>query len=183
MRTVPRFSIAVAILLLSGPAALRAQTAGEAAVVEYLQAVGEHYGFPYSELEVLRRWNLSPGEIPVVLFVAGRAGVSADVVVALWSSQEDWMSIATRFELHAGDFHVPFDGPRGPLTGVYDRFNERPASQWRDIALSDDEVVGLVNVDFLARYLGVPPSCAAAQIGGAGGMVSAFLRLQRGPGG
>lgn len=184
MRTWARSSSGIPVLLLLGPALLQgqAQTRGGAEEVAFLRAAGDNFGFPHRELEVLRRWSLSAGEIPVVLFLAKRAGVSPDVVVTQRSSGERWMAIATKYAIHAGDFHVPLGGPYGTLAGVYNRFNDRPASEWREISLSDDEVVGLVNVSFLARYLRVSPGRAAQELGRGGGMVGAFLRLRGGGG-
>ena len=179
MRTLPRLSSALVMLFLSAPALLQGQeqTTDRTAEGAFLRAVGENFGFPASELEVLRRWSLSAGEIPVVLFVAKRAGVSPDVVVTQRGGGESWMAIATKYSLHAGDFHVQLDGPYGVLAGAYNRFNERPASQWREIALSDTEVMGLVNARFLARYLKVSPGRAAQELG-QGDVVGAFLRLR-----
>ena len=184
MRTLPRLSSAIPMLFLCVPALLQGQgqATGAADEVAFLHAAGESFGFPHGELEVLRRWGLSSGEIPVVLFLARRAGVSPDVLVTQRSSGDSWMAIATRYQLHAGDFHVQLDGPHGTLAGVYDRFNDRPASKWRDISLSDEEVVGLVNVSFLARYLNVSPGRAAEELGQGGGMVGAFQRLRGGSG-
>ena len=182
MRILPRLSSAAAMLLLSGPLLLQGQgrTAGGADEAAFLRAVGESFGVPASELEVLRRWSLSASEIPVVLFLAERAGVSPDVLVTRRGGGEDWMAIATRYSLHAGDFHVQLDGPYGALAGAYERFNRRPASEWREIPLSDDEVVGLVNVRFLTRYLNVSPASAARELG-RGDVVDAFMRLRRQP--
>ncbi len=177
---VPAFLLGPAFLLV--PALLQGQATSAADEAAFLRAAGENFGFPHSELEVIRRWGLSSGEIPVVLFLAGRAGVSPDVLVTQRSIGESWMAIAGAYALHAGDFHVQIDGPYGPLAGVYDRFNGRPASEWRDISLSDDEVVGLVNVSFLARYLRVSPGRAAQELGQGGGMVGAFRRLGGGSG-
>ncbi len=179
MRTLPRLSSAVAMLLLSLAAVPQGhgQTTGRAGEAAFLRAVGENFGFPSSELEVLRRWGLSAGEIPVVLFLAKRAGVSPDVVVTQRGGGESWMAVAGRYSLHAGDFHVQLDGPYGALAGAYNRFNERPASDWREIPLSDVEVVGLVNARFLAGYLNVSPGRAAQELG-QGDVVGAFLRLR-----
>ena len=179
MRTLPRLSPAMVLLFASAPALLHGQeqTTDRSDEGAFLRAVGENFGFPASELEVLRRWGLSAGEIPVVLFLAKRAGVSPDVVVTQRGGGESWMAIAATYSLHAGDFHVQLDGPYGGLAGAYDRFNERPASEWREISLSDTEVVGLVNAGFLARYLTVSPGRAAQELG-QGDVVGALLRLR-----
>lgn len=135
----------------------------ESARDEYLRAAAEHFRFEPREVAVLTRWGLSAGEIPVVLFVAGQAGVAPDVVVARRRQGGSWMEIAADYSIHAGNFHVPVGGPAGFLADAYERFAAVEASRWNAVHLSDDEVVGLVNVRFLSRHLSV----SAAQVLGA----------------
>ena len=55
----------------------------EAAQEVYFRAVGEFFDVPSFELEILRDWSLPPDEIPVILFIAQRAGVLPEALVAL----------------------------------------------------------------------------------------------------
>lgn len=181
MRTLRILSSALPALMLLAPAALQGQgTEGGSGKTTFLSAVGEHFSIAPSEVAVLSRWKLSEGEIPVVLFLAERAGVSPDVVVAQRRRGQSWMEIAAAYSVHAGGFHVQIDGPAGILGDAYDRFAGRAASEWRGISLTDEEVVGFVNVRFLSRFLGVPPARVAQELGAAGGMVGVFQRLQGG---
>ncbi len=181
MRTLGKFSSALAVLVALAPAALQSQgTEARPGQMTFLSAVGEHFNIAPREVAVLSRWKLSEGEIPVVLFLAERAGVSPDVVVVQRRRGQSWMEIAAAYSVHAGDFHVRIDGPAGTLGAASDRFSSRAASEWRNIPLTDEEVVGLVNVRFLSRFLGVPPTRVAQELGGAGGMVGVFQRLRGG---
>ena len=175
-----RRSRAVAALLFAlGPGVLGAQ-AGDALdpdAAAFLRAAGAYFGAPASEVAVLTRWDLSTDEIPVVLRLASRAGVPPDVVVAQRRRGESWLEIARRYSVHAGDFHVPLDGSPGFLAAAYQRFGARDASEWRDIVLSDEEVVGLVNVRFLSRSLRVSASSVVRELGG-GDAVAAYMRLK-----
>ena len=184
MWTVKRLLPAALLLFLLAPGALQGQRGGAAGSDEagFLRAVAEHFSTPQREILVLSRWNLSAGEIPVVLFVAERAGVSPDVVVAQRRRGGSWMEIAGELSVHAGDFHVRIDGDPGVLAGAFERFNAREASQWREVPLSDEEVVGLVNVRFLARFLSVTPARVVKELGGGGDMVGVFTRLRGGGG-
>lgn len=181
MRTLPRLFPALPMLFALAPTALQSQGT-EAGFVQktFLSAVGEYFSIAPREVAVLSRWRLSEGEIPVVLFLAERAGVSPDVVVVQRRQGQGWMEIAAAYSVHAGDFHVQINGPAGILREASDRFSSRAASEWRTISLTDEEVVGLVNVRFLSRFLGVPPARVAQELGGAGGMVGAFQRLRGG---
>ena len=170
------------LLCLAAPAALEGQRGGKGDTDEaaFLHAAGEHFGTPRSEIRVLARWGLSAGEIPVVLRLAKRAGVSPDVVVAQRRHGEGWMEIARGYSVHAGDFHVPIDGSPGFLSTVYERYDARPPSQWREISLSDPEVVGLVNLRFVSRALDVSPERVARAMGDSGDVVGVFIRLRDG---
>lgn len=181
MRTLRRLSFALAISIALAPAVLQGQgTDTGSGQTTFLNAVGEHFNIAPREVAVLSRWQLSEGEIPVVLFLAERAGVSPDVVVVQRRQGQSWMGIAALYSVHAGDFHVQIDGPAGTLSDASDRFSSRAASEWRNISLSDEEVVGLVNVRFLSRFLGVPPARVAQELGGAGGIIGVFQRLRGG---
>ena len=173
---------ALVLLCLAAPAALEAQRGGTASSDEsaFLRAVAEHFGTPRSEVQVLSRWSLSTKEIPVVLRLAKRAGVSPDVVVAQRRRGVGWMEIARGYSVHAGDFHVPIDGSAGLLNAAYERFNARPASEWRDISLADAEVVGLVNLRFLSRALDVRPGQVVEAMGDDNDIVGVFVRLRDG---
>ncbi|MCY3678395.1 MAG: hypothetical protein F4Z31_21885 [Gemmatimonadetes bacterium] len=170
-----RSRAAAALLCVLAPGALEAQS-GKSDEAAFLRAVGEHFATPPGEVMVLSRWDLSTAEIPVVLRLATRAGVPPDVVVAQRRRGASWLEIARTYSVHAGDFHVPINGSAGFLAAVYARFEARVASEWRDVSLSDEELVGLVNVRFLSRSLGVPASSVLSELGG-GDVVAAYIRL------
>lgn len=171
------------LLLLLVPVAIQGQRpgAGSPDQAAFLRAVGEHFGTSQQEVAVLAQWKLAMGEIPVVLFVADRAGVSPDVVISQRLRGEGWMGIASGYSVHAGDFHIPIDGDPGVLAGAYERFSVRPASEWHEVRLSDADVVALVNLRFLSRHLGLPPDRVVGELGGGEGMVEVFVRLRGGP--
>lgn len=167
------------VLLLAAPTTLQGQRpgAGGADEAAFLRAVGEHFGTPQQEVMVLSQWKLAVSEIPVVLFLAERAGVSPDVVISQRRRGRDWMAISEQYAVHAGDFHIRIDGHPGLLADAYERFNARAATEWNEIALSDAEVVALVNVRFLSRYLQVSAGRVAQELDDVNGVVAVFMRL------
>ncbi|MYG80395.1 MAG: hypothetical protein F4187_00845 [Gemmatimonadetes bacterium] len=181
MRAVRRALLfPVAIILLAAPAGLQGQRPGTDGSDEaaFLRAVGEHFSVPQQEVMVLAQWKLAPGEIPVALFLAERAGVSPDVVISQRRRGEGWMAISSEYSVHAGDFHVRIDGHAGILADAYERFSARAASEWNEIVLSDDEVVGFVNLRFLSRHLQVSPERVARELEDVDGVVAVFVRLR-----
>ncbi|MDE2655177.1 MAG: hypothetical protein F4087_08190 [Gemmatimonadetes bacterium] len=182
MTTISRLPTLAALFALAVPALVQGQRpgAGGPDQAEFLRAVAEHFGTPQQEVAVLAQWRLDMAEIPVVLFVADRAGVSPDVVISQRRRGEGWMAIAHGYSVHAGDFHIPIDGDAGILAGAYERFSARAASEWHEVTLSDVEVAALVNVRFLSRHLGLRPDQVVGELGGSEGMVAVFVRLKGG---
>ncbi len=181
-RTTTRLTLsalALAVLAVAGAARpAGAQEAEEA----YLQAVAEHFRVPTDEVRVLASWGRPPSDIPVVLFVAARGGVSPDAVMALRNAGRGWAEIAGRWQLHAGDFHVPLDPSvdAGPLATVYEAYRSRPATGWPSIPLSDGDVVSLVHLGFLSDYLGVAPTRVLQALARSGAGPGALAALRGG---
>ncbi len=123
----------------------------------FLQGVAEYFRVSVEETFVLSQWHLAKDEIPVVLYLAGRGGVSPDVVVAQRSGGKSWFDIASGFGVTAGDFHMEVGPDPGTLAGVMAEFESRPMSQWSHIRIGDQDLVALVNVRFLSRFLERPP--------------------------
>ena len=181
MSTTRRLLILALAVLPSVPAHVHAQPPGGGPnEASFLRAVAAHFGTPQGEVAVLAQWGLDMAEIPVVLFVADRAGVSPDLVVSQRRRGEGWMTIAGGYSVHAGDFHVPIAGDPGSLAPAYERFAARAAAEWHEVTLSDAEVVTLVNVRFLSRQLGLQPGAVIGELDGGGGVVAVFVRLSGG---
>jgi hypothetical protein len=122
--------------------------------------VGEHFHVPAQEVALLGDWGVPPQEVPVVLFIARRSGVSADVIASQRGGGVGWIDLARRFGLDVPDFHLflPEDAPLGELAPVYQEFSTRPAHRWRDIQLDDPDLIALVNLRVLSEELNTPPA-------------------------
>ena len=167
-------SIAAALLV---PGRLEAQSAHEREA--YFRAVAEYFALPPDEVAILGSWDLPPDEIPVVLFVAARAGVSPEALTALRESGASWASLASRYRIGAAQLHVPLsrspDG--GALAETYRRYAATPAGQWSEISLSDEEIVTLVNVRVLSSVLGVPPDRVLERRSSSSGFAQLYARM------
>ena len=179
MATIRRTAVLwVALALVAtGAEAQEPDVAQEA----YFRAVGEFFDVPMSELEILRDWSLPPDEIPVILFVADRAGVVPEALVALRRSGESWTRLAERYGVGAPELHVPVpdQAATGPLTSVYQSFRDLPASRWREIPLAAEDIVALVNLRLLSQTLGVSPAEVLSRTGSTGSFVQLYGELIR----
>lgn len=147
----------------------------------YFRAVGEFFGVPSFELDILRDWSLPPDEIPVILFVAQRAGVVPEALVALRRSGESWTRLAERYGVGAPELHVPVpdQAATGPLNSVYQRFRELPTSRWHEIRLASRDIVTLVNVRLLSQTLGIAPAEVLSRAGSTTSFVQLYGELIR----
>jgi hypothetical protein len=129
----------------------------------YLRSAAGHFGVGGGEVVVLAQGGASTAEIPVVLHIANGAGVSAEAVLALRRDGRSWSELLRRYGMHAGQLHVRLEGSpeTGPLASAYAAFAERPRTSWSVISLSDEAVVSLVNLRFMAEYLELSPDRVA----------------------
>ena len=169
-------SFAVAFLALFAPA-LTAQ-----GVDQYYRAAAEHFGVPASEVRIIAEWELPPGEVPVVLFLSRRGGISADAIAALRRNGRSWADLASQYGVHAGQLHVSLDDAvaLGPLSRAYEQYRGRPSSGWPSIRLEDGEIVALVNIRFIADALNRPYADVLGALTRAGSAPDAYVLLVRG---
>lgn len=164
VRVMTRVGGAIAVLWGAFAPALAGQVSGSAATEAYFGAVAEYFVLPRSEVSILGDWRLPAEEIPVVLFVARRAGVSPEAVVALRGAGRGWAELTVRYRLDATQFHVPLpeSANAGALEDAYRRFRSTPAGRWKEVVLTDADIVGLVNLRVLSETLRRSPRAILA---------------------
>lgn len=170
-------AVLTVLALVAGP--VRAQERG-AARADYFRAVAAFFNLPPNEIAILGDWDISVDEIPVVLFVARRAGVSPEALVALRDGGQGWAQLSRRYEVGPAAFHVPVrdDAAAGRLAGVYALFRSTPVGEWSTIRLSDADIVALVNVRVISQSLGLPAERVLAETEGTTSFVALYARLR-----
>ncbi len=156
------------------------QAVGQAGREAYFRAVGDHFQVPLQEVVLIGDWDLSPDEVPVVLFLAQRAGVSSDALVGLRRAGRPWRDVASRFGLGTQAFHVPLpeDPPSGILARAFRAFRETEAREWGRIQLEDEEIVALVNLRVLSQVAQASPARVLQCREEAGSFLACFPRLR-----
>lgn len=132
-------------------------SAQSGAHADFFRAVATFFNLPANEVAILGDWELEADEIPVVLFVARRAGVSPEALVALRSAGQSWAQLTGQYRVNAPALYVPVrdDVPAGALEGAYQQFRGAPVSGWGDIKLTDPHIIGLVNIRVISQSLGL----------------------------
>ena len=148
----------------------------------YFEAVSGFFRLPANEVAILGEWDVQPGEVPVLLFAARRAGISPEALVALRRSGMAWSGLLVRYGIGAEDLYIPIpDGaPAGALSGAYAQYRATPQPEWSEVRLSDAEVVALVNVRVLSQVLGLSPAGVMGRTEPNGSYVRLFAALSGG---
>lgn len=179
----------LALCMAAGGASVLSGQASEDTITEsratdvrlYMHAVAREHGVPGRELEVLGAWVDHPAELPVLLFIANKAGVTPDVLGSLRESGQSWQRIALRFGLGPSAFRVPISVavPEGVLARPVREFS-RPVGDWHRIAMTDLEIIALVNLRTLSNQLETTPEELIPGIGGLSpDFIGAYARVIR----
>ena len=170
-----------ALMLLACTALAPDVAAQDAAHSDYFRSVARYYSLPASEVAILADWEIEPDEVPVVLFVARRSGVSPEAVVALRDSGQSWVALISRYRVSPSALHVPIrdDAQAGVLAAAYGHFRSTPVGEWNNVPLADHEIVGLVNVRVISQVLGLSAEQVAAASGSTPSWVQLHAQLRR----
>lgn len=142
-------------------------------VRSFYLAVGDFYNVSDEQVVVVKKRNIPDDDIPVVFFLAGRARVAPDVIIGLRLGGSSWMEICMKYGITADVFYVPVAATPGPPYGkAYGHYKNKDKSKWRDIRLSDADIVNFVNLKFVSQHQGCSPDHVIQARGAGKGFVS-----------
>jgi len=133
---------------------------------DFYLAVGDHYGVPPRQVvEVHEHYRCPDEDLPVVYFLAARAHVEPAAIISLRVQKMPWLDIAFHYHLTPDIFFVPvtmerIGPPYGHAYGYYRKYG--PTRDWKKIALTDHEVVDLVNLRFMSEHHRMSPEAVMA---------------------
>jgi hypothetical protein len=151
---------------------------------DFYFAVGDYYHAPPIHVVELRdRYRCQDEELPVAYFLAARAHVTPEAVFSLRIQKMSWLDIAFHFRLTPDIFFVPVRAePVGPPYGnAYGYYRKYGATrEWKRMALTDHDVVALVNLRFVSDYHGMPPETVMGMRGRQASFVAINDEIRRG---
>lgn len=157
---------------------------GENGLQSFYLAIGSYYNVPEKTVVVVHERRIPDEELPVVFFLAQQAKVSPDVVINLRLSGQSWMDIAFHYGLTAQAFYVPLAVVPGPPYGkAYGYYKNRPQSKWKEIRLSDADIVNFMNLKFVSGYYGYSPDEIVKMRGAGKGFVTISNEVKKSKGG
>jgi len=133
---------------------------------DFYLAIGDHYRVPPRQVvEVHERYRCPDEDLPVVYFLAARAHVEPAAIISLRIQKMPWLDIAFHYHLTPDIFFIPvtterIGPPYGHAYGYYRKYG--PTRDWRKIALTDREVVDLVNLRFMSEHHRMSPEAVMA---------------------
>jgi hypothetical protein len=128
---------------------------GDQGLRGFYLAIGSAYHVPERQVMVMRERRIGDDEIPVVYFLAQRARVDPGAIVELRAQGMSWFDITTHFGLGSEIYYYrPVGGVTGqsPYGRAFAQYRHHPRRQWRQMRLSDEDIVNLVNLRFAAEH-------------------------------
>lgn len=154
---------------------------GEEGLRSFSLSVGDYYRVPQREVVVIRGRGIPYEEMPVVLFIAGRAHVAPGVIVGLRLRGMSWMDITFHYNLSSEIYYVPLKAAPGPPYGrIYRHYKKWSRKEWKKVRLGDDDVVNLVNLKFASEHYGYPPEEVIKMRSGGRNFVEINEEIKRG---
>jgi hypothetical protein len=108
------------------------------------------------QVKLCEEANVSDEEIPVVFFIAQRAGVDPQAVLALHAEGLAWMQVAYHFELNPRMFFTSLSA-NSPAHSPYEKSYGYYKSHAGRVSLSDADMVNWVDLKFLSEHYGYDP--------------------------
>jgi hypothetical protein len=121
-------------------------------------SVSEYYGVPENEVIIVHERKIPDEDLPVVFFIAGRAGVDPKVIIDLRIGGSSWYNISVKYGIYPDVYYIPLTVDPGPPYGkAYGYYKNKPKSKWKKIKLSDEDIINLVNLRFISEHYNYAP--------------------------
>lgn len=154
----------ISLLLCFGSPADRAQadmdnidlgvSIGDGELQGFYLSMGDYFHVPQQEIIIIQQRGIPYYEIPVVYHIVQCAHVSPSLIVNLRLGGSSWIDICLHYGCSPEIFYVPVavevSGP--PYGHAYGHYKKRPKEQWREIRLSDDDIINLVNLKVISEH-------------------------------
>jgi len=155
--------------LLPRPARLSAQNVNagvsfaDGKLLGFYFSISKYFNVPSESVIDLRnnyRRRLADEDMPVIFLIARQARVEPAVVIDLRLGGLSWWDISIHFGLSPEIFFVPvrmtrIGPPYGQAYGYYRKYHGQ--KKWGKVALSDDDIVNLVNLKFISEVNEIEP--------------------------
>ncbi|KAA3636246.1 MAG: hypothetical protein DWP97_03070 [Calditrichaeota bacterium] len=130
----------------------------ENGISDFHLAISKHYKVEEKEIVVIQKKNIPEEEIPVVFYLAKHLGVESSRIVKLRLDGLTWHEICKFYGISPELFFVELKQKPGPPYGrAYGKYHKRPQRNWREIYLSDADIINWTNLKFASEYYNCDP--------------------------
>jgi len=143
--------IAVSLPSFAGTPGNVGVSGGDEGIRSFRLSVGEYYHVPERAVAAVHKQGIHDEELPVVFFIAKKAHVSPEAVVALRLKGMKWMDITSHYSLSPGIYYIPLS-KAPPYGHAYRYYKKHPKGGWKKGALRDADIVNQVNLKFISEH-------------------------------
>ena len=119
-------------------------------------ALRDYFKVTEEQVTACQQQNVGDEELPVVFFIAQRANVDPNAVLAVKSSGLNWMQVANHFRVNPRVLFMPL-----PTNAVahspYEKGYEFYKNHSDRVSLKDADIINFVNLKFLSEAYGCDP--------------------------
>lgn len=128
-------------------------------ISEFHLAISNHYKVEEKEIITVSKKRISNEELPIVFFLAKKAGVKSSVIIQMRLNGNSWQEVADRFKLKPDIFFIDLKSNPGPPYGkAYGHYKNKSKNKREQIRLTDDDIVNFVNLKFITGHYGYDPA-------------------------
>ena len=121
---------------------------------EFYMALGDYYNVQYEEVYDISETGIADEDLTVAYFIADRAKVDVGEVAADRKIGGSWNSIASSYGLNSSSFYMimAIQFKSRTYKPLFEKFSSVPQSTWKNIELTDLDIVNLVNLKFVGSH-------------------------------
>ena len=126
----------------------------------YYRSLANYHRVSEKDVYFVRQRGIPDEELPVIFYLASLAAVAPSIVADEYRRPGITLNDLTRiFGLNPEIYHYPVkfrvDGP--PYGKAYGYYKNKPKKEWKNIKLSNTDIINLVNLRFISDSNGVDP--------------------------
>jgi len=132
---------------------------GSTESANYYRSIARYNNVSDQDVYFVRKKGVADEELPVIFYLASLAAVSPSLVADEYKPGISLYDLTTIFGLNPEIYHYPVktrvDGP--PYGKAYGYYRNKPKKEWKNIKLSNTDIINLVNLRFISESRGVDP--------------------------
>ena len=149
----------LSFLPLSGHAGVEVGLSiGENGISDFHLAISNYYSVDEKEIIGVQKKNIPEEELPVIFYLSGNLDVESSRIIKLRLDGLTWHEICQYYAVSPELFFVELKEKPGPPYGrAYGKYYSRPQRNWREIYLSDADIINWTNLKFASEYYNCEP--------------------------